>query len=518
MTNFPYARTLLLGVGSVLLAAASTSLAGCAPPSGSPAGKAGGKADDASGSQRQTIDTRATFINGHLVRLGHRFTGSRGQGLGLPALDSSLTPAEADPSPAAFPAFPVSAPQVVSEGGPVLAAPRITAITFSNDVHSANVQPGEASVELIETFVQTLGFQPTFWDAVSEYGVGPGSSTGPIRLSEAAPTIIDDSGVTVDPKTGALVPSIQSWLFEKLDGTHPEFGTPDSNTLYAIFYPAPTTVMLGDAAGCDSFGAYHSNIVLPPSDRFPDGISVAYAVMPRCTDKNHPDGALDDLTVSASHEFVEAATDPYPFTTPAFDNVDDDHVAYGVLGGGEVGDMCEFQQPVLAQVHGAPFQIQRVWSNRAAAAGDDPCVPNVEHLPYFTAAPIMTEKLEIAASSDSPVFKTLGAKIPVGTTRTLEIGFSSSAPTSAPWTLQTFDLAGRDHPEFTFCFSSTPPTDGSLPADCGKSITGQNGSKAYLTISIVAEGQQLGLPGLIVLPLVSTLGSQEHWVFSLIQN
>jgi hypothetical protein len=415
-----------------------------------------------------------------------------------------------------YPAFQLSVPQSVSFGGPVLTEPKITPITFANDAHRPDVATNEASVESIETYMQISGFTTSFWSAVAEYGVNLGGTTGPIRLHESAPNLIDDSSVSVDPVTGELVSSIQSWLIEKLDGTHPEFGTPDENTLYALFYPVSTTVTMGQAASCQTFGAYHANVVLPSSDRFPGGMNVAYAVIPRCTSQSAPHGDMSFLTVAASHEFGEAATDPYPFTAPAHLGVDNDHLAYTALGGGEIGDLCELNSPDAYTLPNSPFQVQRLWSNQAAAAGTDPCVPDADNQPYFNSGLVINDQI-------SPFgFPMRGENIPVGQSMTLELDFASDRPTNGPWVTEVFDLGAffSGTPEANFCFSATPP-DGSSSSTCATSfsaIEGLNGNKAYLTITVLAQGQQLGVPGLILVPMVSFLNGRQHWSFELISN
>src|SRR5256885_2319265 len=82
----------------------------------------------------------------------------------------------------------------------------------------------------------------------------------------------------------------------------------DANTLYAVYFPAGTQVTLElggqSSLGCQTFAGYHSEVNI-------NGTKVGYAAMPVCT-------TFDDLTVTASHEYLEWATDPLPLTAPAF--------------------------------------------------------------------------------------------------------------------------------------------------------------------------------------------------------
>jgi hypothetical protein len=421
-------------------------------------------------------------------------------------LDAATPPRDTTtPGNGPFPAFTVSMPQAVSLGGPVMAAPRITAITFSNDVHASQAGANAPSIENIEGFVSFLGASPEFWGALDEYGVGAGSSTEAIRLAEAAPSVIADDAVSFDPQSNQLVPSVRSWLIEKLDGTHPEFATPDENSLYALFFPVSTTITLGPGlVSCSGFGGYHDNITLPASDRFPKGLNVAYAVLPRCADQDTPNGSLEGLTVAASHEFAEAATDPFPEAAPAFFTTDDAHLAFSVFGG-EIGDLCEVQEPVSMTLPNSPVVVQRLWSNKAAAAGEDPCIPNVEHLAWFDSVPNTPDQLEVRPGTTIP-----GVKVPAGTTKTVEIDLFSDRDTDA-WTVKPVVAQGN---KVGLCMTTAAPTGPIAAADCADRQSGRNGDKLFLTVSADANTQA----GFALVPIVSALGKQRHLWWLVVQN
>ena len=80
--------------------------------------------------------------------------------------------------------------------------------------------------------------------------------------------------------------------------------------------------------------------------------------------------AAGQLQITASHEFIEAATDPYPATSPGvvLSNANTD--PWGQVGG-EVGDLCAYA-PAVAQ---GDYLFTSVFSDRSAAAGDTPCTP-----------------------------------------------------------------------------------------------------------------------------------------------
>jgi len=119
-------------------------------------------------------------------------------------------------------------------------------------------------------------------------------------------------------------------------------------------------------------GAYHGQFTVTT----PSASKVYYAVV-----GNAP-WQPDTVTSLASHEIIEAATDPsvgfgYMMreTSDACDAVGTDYVRIAnSFGGAEVGDLCE--ELVDKNITEGGFALQRSWSNSGAATGD-PCVPTL---------------------------------------------------------------------------------------------------------------------------------------------
>ena len=360
-----------------------------------------------------------------------------------------------------YPAFTVDAPQVITFGGPTLAAPKIVPVYFANDDTSVTAQ--------LTTFMSKLGTSAFWLPAVSEYGVGPISSTAPVQLADDAPATIDDA-------------DIQTWLAAKMDDA--TLPAPDANTIYAIYYPELTTVTLGQGGtSCQDFGAYHNNITYKTGD-------VSYAVMPRCS--GWGSSALDATTASASHEFVEAATDPYPETNTAYGQVDDDHILWEyVLGGGETGDMCAQFSASYVTPSDLGFVVQRNWSNASAKAGHDPCQP-ADKAPYFNSMPVLKENISIGGQGT-----TKGVHIPIGSSATIEVDLFSDADTGGPWTVSASDTSGAG--SITFSWDRT---------------SGRNGEKLHLTIDAVKK-TQYGAAGFMIKSKLN--GRTTSW-FGLVGN
>lgn len=283
-------------------------------------------------------------------------------------------------------AVPASVPQLISLGGAVLDHPKVQPIFFASDPLQAQV----------EEFLTALG-PSDYWRVTSEeYGVG---------ALAVLPTI-----VTTDapPATDDLLPA---WVDQHVPA-------PDPQTIYAIFLGDGVVLHGQDGDSCDAYGAFH--------DESPGG--VVYALMPRCdpaTEFDHAQTKLDELTISTSHELLEAATDPHVETTPAYGDVDDDHAVWALMPGAENGDFCEYLDSAYIRGVG-DFMVQRTWSNAAAKAGHDPCVP-APAAPYIAAAPMFTESVPLDGWTG--VRQTKAMELPVNTEKTLEIDLFSDQPT-----------------------------------------------------------------------------------------
>ncbi|HSQ66690.1 MAG TPA: hypothetical protein VLM85_25895, partial [Polyangiaceae bacterium] len=364
------------------------------------------------------------------------------------ALPETAAPADAGPdvdngTPSnVYPAFKVDAPQVVTSGGPVLAAPKIVPVYFAND--------STAFTDSITTFLNKLPTSTYWGPEVTEYGVGAISIATPVQLTENAVASTTDT-------------DIKTWLTGKM--SDPAFPAADANTIYVLFYPTGTTISLGQSGtSCQAFGGYHDNIAYQTNN-------VAFAVIPRCSSFGGLTG-LNAVSATSSHEIIEAATDPYPTSNPAYGQVDNNHLYWEfVLGGGETADMC-------AQFPGAFYvpndignDVQRSWSNVSAKAGHDPCLP-ADGTPYFNSVPVLPDTLSLGGGQ----FTSKGIHIPLGQSATVEIDLFSDAATSGPWTVSAMDSAALQGstPNLSFAWDRT---------------TGQNGEKLHLTITVKSVSQ-----------------------------
>jgi hypothetical protein len=391
--------------------------------------------------------------------------GSTSSGTGGVEDAGSDAPAEVYPGPFAAP------PQVVDYGGPVLKNPKLVPVFFHGD--DATFQ-GE-----LEDFISKVGGTPYWTAAVGEYGVGAATALPPIQLTETAPATIDDT-------------AIQTWLQGKLNTDDPMWPANDDDTVYVLHYPSGTTITLQGEASCTDFGGYHNDTQL---DANHGAAYTAYAVVPRCTSFGTLMG-IDAVSGAESHELAESCTDPYPQDNPAYVTVDNPHYYWArTLGGGEVGDMCAQFPTAFPKFAGFDYTVQRIWSNKQAKLGHDPCQPELPGEVYFNAAPVLD-------SVSVPGFGVMkGVKIAVGDSKTIDVDLFSDGDTGGPWTVEVSDFGQ---------LMGMQPT---LSLGLDRS-SGQNGEIMHLTISPVAAGPQGGS----IFVLMSSQNQYTNWWFGLVVN
>jgi hypothetical protein len=249
-------------------------------------------------------------------------------------------------------------PELSRLGGPVMAHPALVPIFFA----------GDPDASALTQFSQWIVHSQWLTAVGAEYGVGSGSVLGPVQRSDAAPTAITNA-------------QIADLVFAGLaDGSLPKPPGGDlRDALYMLQFPKETVISFGSSMSCVDFGGYHASARR-------NGVEVAYAVIATCPGFVDRQTDLEIRELVSSHELIEAATDPIPDNHPAFQLTD--AASPWLAFGEEVADLCTRGDPT-ATWHENGFVAQRSWSNAAAAAGKDPCVPG-QQKPYFNAVAKLT--------------------------------------------------------------------------------------------------------------------------------
>lgn len=360
-------------------------------------------------------------------------------------------------------------PIVQKGSGPVMVNPRWVSVTFSNDTPDM--------VRAADDFVATLGATSNFWTPLAmEYGLGVPTAAPPVHLAEAAPASITDV-------------EIESWLQVKVATTAGLVGA-DSNTLVILFYPETTAIGGRGGGGCSTYLGYHSTLG--------GGSRVPYAVIARCPQQGLT--ALQVLTTTVTHEAFEAATDPQPGADSAYTGLDDDHLVYGWLSQGELGDMCDIQPGVNYTPAGYGYMVERMWSNAAASSGRDPCQPELPGETYVQAVPIFYDLVSFRNATESGV--TRGVMIPIGQSKTLEVKLAAEATLTGPMVVSASSL-GLEYPgagALTFAWDASH---------------GVPGDTLHLTITAVSPGPAFGGEPFRIR---ATYGGLHHDVFGFVTN
>lgn len=246
-----------------------------------------------------------------------------------PLTEDAASPDAADAAPPPMP------PQQLlpNHGGPIVATPEIVTITWQGDELGAD----------FAAFDDWLPTSSYFTTLMAEWGVGKGSHGGVYVVDGAAPATLDEDGVRAVIEAGVAAGKLPA---------------PNGSRIYTLYPPASTKVTNAGVVACEEFLAYHASFIA--------GSTLAiYAVTPRC---EAPAGTsvLDYATLSASHEVIEAASDP-DYRKPAWVNTAPSAEAPIP---GENADLCT-SHPTRAEGH----LVTRNYSNVAAKAGKRPCVP-----------------------------------------------------------------------------------------------------------------------------------------------
>jgi hypothetical protein len=205
-----------------------------------------------------------------------------------------------------------------------------------------NGDPNQQTLENWGVWIADGGFLPT---TIGQYGVGNGTVQF-VRLSDMPP---DQNSI----------PQYLQTHFNS-DPTMPPFA---QNNVYVLLLPSTWSDL---KSFCQNEGGYHS-VFQDSNGNYP-----IFAVVPNCADS-----VQGDVEVAASHEVVEASTDPYS-SSWTFANTS---ATWAVLGG-ELGDMCESNSNHYTTPDG-DYSAQYIWSNSAAKAGQVPCEPWPDDMPYY---------------------------------------------------------------------------------------------------------------------------------------
>jgi hypothetical protein len=275
-------------------------------------------------------------------------------------------------------------------GGPVVSNAEVASVLWGSGTYLPEVT--SSSSPSMATFFPGVARSPHVAWLNGEYGtnvlggsqqtIGLGTYMGRTDLAlttagAAAATVTDDairSELDADVLSGALpAPTTDAGG--------------NTNTVYALFFPAGTDITFTDQTGTYTSGvdfcAYHSAMLTS------DSRILNYMVLPDDTTGGMAAGcgagtSFQNLEYYASHELIETITDPLGYAW------------YDSSTGNEIGDICNQDEQPVTGADGVTYTVQTEWSNAQAA-----CIVQkagaLDHLTATAAAP------SLAAGTPNPV-------------------------------------------------------------------------------------------------------------------
>jgi len=262
-----------------------------------------------------------------------------------------------------------------NNGGAVLNNPAIHNVYMDFSWDSDNPS---ATTPDIDGFTASL-VNSIYFTSATEYGVGAASFTGSNEATILCPPPIV-AGITDFFSIGAWMECMTVPSPIPFTGTISGIPAPDGNTVYAVYLPSGTQINDLAFSSCNNFGAYHFfgetlvwQFVFPSPVPLLVSQSFAYTVVPMdCAAQSSTNldiPLLDAVSDLASHELIEASTDPIILTGW----IDNSLAGFNadILKDGEAADICEVKKAPPVQLTNGPL-VAAYWSNAAGA-----CVPDV---------------------------------------------------------------------------------------------------------------------------------------------
>jgi hypothetical protein len=279
--------------------------------------------------------------------------------------------------------------------------------------------------------------------------MGPGGEASVVRLDEPFP-----GSATIAELTTRMATLVDRSVLPR----------PVDERIFLAYLPRGSTPSgITDACASSGTRAVHTTFA------WPQGAPIAswpVAFVFRCGED------IGELTATASHEILEAASDP---TLDGFQLERTPRSRPFSLNGVEAVDLCKLLTLDDHRAYVDGWVVQRAWSNENARAGRDPCVPHRANDPYVAVVPREPVVTLVRATGSAVMSLT---------------GISDRAVPA--WSVAAFELAALRGARSCFAFEFDRPD-------------ATNGSTLLLTIRLV-QNACAASPVL----LVSTLGTRSH--------
>jgi hypothetical protein len=365
-------------------------------------------------------------------------------GLGVSGAAQATTGAASHPWPLMAPHARPAQLQNLG-GGAVLKAPRVVPIVFASD----------PLLPELKDFYTKLGASNYLPSALGEYGVGKPTILPPVVRSDAAPAATDDFEASY-------------WILDQIAaGALP---AEDGNTVYSMIFPAGTTLIGGQVS---LYTAFQVCGAIPETATANDGTLVPFTVSGLCGPNSMGLSDADFNAYGQVQALAAAFTDPGSWISPGFNNISWSGSVLSELASPWVGTLCQpfAHESAFITPPDLGYAAPRLWSNRAALQGHDPCdAASTSPRVHFNAAPDL-------GGTAAYYGMVQGVIVPPGGQTTIPVRLFSDGPT-APWTLAAAVRADL-----------TPDLNNEVSFSWDKA-SGANGDVRHLTIkrALVTSG------------------------------
>jgi hypothetical protein len=365
-------------------------------------------------------------------------------------------------------------PPVTYQGGTIVAAPDLVTITFAGDTLASQ----------LATFGAPLA-STAYWDTIRAGYCGGGVCVGDGPAGTAVALTTAPAASYTDSDMGGAS-TIQTFLSGLISAN--TVPAPTDNTVYMIYFPATTSISLDGSPSCGDggFDGYHNVMMIGAQQ-------VVYAIIPECAAPQMTPviDLLQNTTITASHEAIEASTDGGEAIAFYLDPNNQATWGWDDVQGGEVADLCV--DPFLLGLDETTengFTVQRIWSITNAAAGKNPCVPIPAGEVYFNTFSLVSAVV-----------------VDVGQSKTIEVDALADG-TMGDWTLLPEDWTIPNDPSMTTPYV-TFSIEGGTTTSMGPQIQVKSGDKIQLTVTLMADPGTSSQTGEADAVLVSANGTEQ---------
>ncbi len=309
-------------------------------------------------------------------------------------------------------------------GGPIVTTPKVVSVTF----------PGDSLESSLDSFGSSLT-SSSYWTTITAGLCGSGTCIG--AGTGVSTTVSTAPGASYSDSAQGGTSTLQPYL-QSLIAAFPSNLQPTADTIYTFYFPATTTITLDGAVSCQYFGAYHNSMTIGTQ-------TVLYAIVPECAPPTQGPTLtlLQETTISASHEILEATTDGVVTNTTGgyyLDFTQQSVLGWNDLGGGELADLCvDLLGLGQDETTENGYTVQRTWSIANATAGTkDPCVPTPAGEVYFNAFPTVSAIIVDVGQSETFTVDALAT----GTMAAWTVTATDATDSSGQTTYLSFSVAG----------------------------------------------------------------------------